>query len=656
MSDHHQELAHYLSQDFFKNLLNRLDDGFFLIDAEKKILFANRVLYETLGYSEGELANQPFPTLLSQDESQLKTWSTFQADLRKEGFAVGLFLFARKDGTPLTGKIKATATSDGSSEWMGFFRLRSFPEETIEFQDVTIQFLSVTSELAKYISESLPLHTMLERFMNVPMLHLDLSGGGIYLLDKNRNAALLEVSRNLNERFVQAVQRIDLELEFIQEILRQPRAMPLVDVLSPGLKLTELIHVLGYQNVLFVPLFFKESLLGFLQLIPHKSFSDFERTQIESLGSQIALAISNAHLIRDLRESEQKYSMVIDSASDGIMITQDGVFKFVNKHLADMVKRTITEMIGIDITQTMDPRYTDDLVRRYEERISGKVPREMYEGALLSKSGNSIPVEFNASRIQYEGRPASLSFVRDISRRIALKNQVVEQKEMAEFYNDVLTHDIQNFCHTMLGNLDLLMADLQESVQPGRLDNLKACQHSVQKVSRLIDRVRELMNIQIVQPENLSPLSLKNLIAEAIEIAHESFPQQTLSIKSSVSKDAYILGTNLVLLVFVNLLTNAVKHNDRSDKQVEIQVHSTTLHHRPAWRIDVADNGPGIEPQFRERIFERFQGFSKRKGKGLGLSIVQAMVKKLSGEIIVINEGSPIHLGGSTMRIVLPKA
>ena len=648
-----------LNVEFFDGILNSLRDAVIVVDPDGRVLYSNQAGESIFGYTPLEIAGEPLTRVLPCLANQDDTWDTLLDEVKREHSFEGWLQLKIKGGESIQAAVVAVGNFNEDGDlvrWVGAIRELSEQDGASEFQSVTIQFLAASSDLGKYISEGLPLHTLLERFFGSLMLHLDLIGGWIYLLDNTKQNLVLEVHRNLHPDFVFAIKKMSIELGFIQAIVARRNTTALFDVLEPGLKLRDMIREFGYQHAVSIPLYNKESLLGFLNLVPENELGDLEKSLIDSLGAQFALALSNAYLLRDLRESDRKHAMVVEGANDGIMISQDGLFKFVNKRTADMLGYRVSEMIGLDIRETMPPQHVDDLFQHYEARISGRVPHEMYEGFLRTKSGRLIQVEFNASRIQYEGRPASLSFVRDISQRIALQNLVLEQKEMAEFHNDILTHDINNFCQTMLGNIDTLVTELPEDLDKKHLQRLEICKNNVKKISYIIDRVSDLMHIQIIQPENLYPVSLHDLITEAIEITHETYPTQDIHIHLTGPKDAFILGSNLAVLVFLNLLTNAVKHNDKIKKLVEIKVSSTTSNDRPAWRVDVTDNGPGINPKNLDKVFERFKRYSQQEGKGLGLSIVRALVDKLTGYLLISDEQAPSALGGFSATVILPKS
>lgn len=644
--------------ELFDQIFDKLSDPITVTDKDGKVIFHNKAFLTLLDKPSNQVLGENWLTLFP--ELTFIDQSVEESEESSNLFPpMGKVTFISSNNVNYTFAVKSDDIAGGNIEPLGWvIKMTDITEQEIilESESITNHFLGISSDVGRYISEGLPLHTLMDKVLGSIMLQVDLEAGYIYTVDSNKTSATLQVQRNLADVFLSAIKSLNLELSFVQKLVEYGRPMVLTDCLEPGLKLTEFLYKFGYEHTVSMALFNKDQLVGFLNLVPPKPLTVLEMNLFENLGSQLALAIGNALLVKHRRESDRKYSTVVERANDGIMISQDDEFRFVNKQLADMLEYTVFEMTGMKISQIMNPKDSEELLRHYKARISGTLPQEIYQGSLVTKSGKPLSVEFNACTIQYEGHPASLSFVRDITSRISLQKQVVQQKEMAEFYNDILTHDIINFCHTLMGNIDNLAEDMPVDISRDFLKKLNTCKNNIKMISHIIDRVREMMFIQTIKPENLVPQNLDDTITEAIEIAHESLPAENVQISASVPKDAMILGNNLTILIFINLLTNAIKHNDKDEKLIKVNVQSTKTDEREGWMIEIKDNGPGIPEENREEVFKRFQRFSKREGKGLGLPIVNALVNKMMGGIFLSQDAADTKYCGITVSVLLPKA
>jgi diguanylate cyclase (GGDEF)-like protein/PAS domain S-box-containing protein len=144
-----------------------------------------------------------------------------------------------------------------------------------------------------------------------------------------------------------------------------------------------------------------------------------------------------------LRESEEKYRSVIERANDGIGIIQENsAIKFVNNQMAQMLGYQPAELIGRQFTDFVQTENIEELMNRYQQRFAGKAVPSVYELKLLKKNGEQIDVEINAGMIQYEGKPADLVFVREVTERKraeeALEASERRYRELVEDASDVV--------------------------------------------------------------------------------------------------------------------------------------------------------------------------------------------------------------------------
>ena len=133
-----------------------------------------------------------------------------------------------------------------------------------------------------------------------------------------------------------------------------------------------------------------------------------------------------------LKESEKKYSALVENSKDGIIMIQEGVLTFINEASTDLVGYSPEEMIGASFVNFIAPDYRDLVLRRYAERMEGKDVPPIYEVELLRKDGTTVPVELNAMHIQYGGKPTDLAFVRDITERKHAEMEVQKRQVYLE--------------------------------------------------------------------------------------------------------------------------------------------------------------------------------------------------------------------------------
>jgi len=119
----------------------------------------------------------------------------------------------------------------------------------------------------------------------------------------------------------------------------------------------------------------------------------------------------------DLKKSEEKYRSFMEASRDGVTVNIQGKIVYVNPRFLEMSGYTWQELSDMSILEVTAPEYIELVKNRTRRRQAGEYVPAQYELELLIKDGTRLHVEFNAALIEYEGKPASLTFIRDISRR-----------------------------------------------------------------------------------------------------------------------------------------------------------------------------------------------------------------------------------------------
>jgi PAS domain S-box-containing protein len=146
-----------------------------------------------------------------------------------------------------------------------------------------------------------------------------------------------------------------------------------------------------------------------------------------------------------LRESMENFKSLAENANDGILIAagEEGVNVFANKRASEITGYSLTELLKIGLRELVVPDEVEIVTRRFNKRLKGEKVPGQYETALVRKSGKVFPVELSSARTVWEGQPASIVIIRDITKRKkvedALRRRETELKVHAEELAEVNT-------------------------------------------------------------------------------------------------------------------------------------------------------------------------------------------------------------------------
>lgn len=143
-----------------------------------------------------------------------------------------------------------------------------------------------------------------------------------------------------------------------------------------------------------------------------------------------------------LRESEQKHSALVEQAKDGVYIVQDEVLKFANRALGEINGYSLEEMQDMPFLQVAAEDSKGLVAKRYRQRMSGAPTPSGYEIKIQCKDGTMKDVEVSAGIIQYQGRPADMGIVRDITERKRMDEALRESERLYRLLADNVTDTI----------------------------------------------------------------------------------------------------------------------------------------------------------------------------------------------------------------------
>jgi signal transduction histidine kinase len=199
------------------------------------------------------------------------------------------------------------------------------------------------------------------------------------------------------------------------------------------------------------------------------------------------------------------------------------------------------------------------------------------------------------------------------------------QRDTLLFVNRLLRHNVLNGMNIIQGNTDRI----HERVDDGEADRyLASTREQSEAIVDLIQDVRALMR-SVSGEERLQGISLASSLEPAVDNVRSAYPDATIA--CDPVPDSPVRADRLLDAVFENLLTNAVEHNDSDAPHVEVAVADRS----DGVAIRIADNGPGVPTEIRNRVFEPGEYGTESTGQGLGLYLVATLVERYGGEVAI---------------------
>lgn len=233
-------------------------------------------------------------------------------------------------------------------------------------------------------------------------------------------------------------------------------------------------------------------------------------------------------------------------------------------------------------------------------------------------------------------------------------HKLKEADQLKRQFLAMVTHDLHTPIHIVLGALQHVLDSPAGQLQPEQRRALELARRSAERQSRLVDDLLLLSRLdEGATRAPASPADLCAIVGQAVEEIEMMSGCHGLRLELDLPKEPLMVvgeADRLVQLV-TNLLSNALRF---ASSTVWIRVASESGNAR----IEVSDDGPGIPPAERERIFDRFVRLQTGRGgagAGLGLAIVRAIMQSHGGEVHAEDHLKPDGTcGGARFVAALP--
>ncbi|MGD2144360.1 MAG: ATP-binding protein [Anaerolineae bacterium] len=502
--------------------------------------------------------------------------------------------------------------------------------EQIEHLESEVRELYFLHETTRLLTATLDLDSVLGSLMAQVRDYFDVEAVSVALLDGESGQLTFRVAVGEAAEAVVGL-RIPVDKGIAGWVIREGEAVLITDAYSDSRFYPRVDEQTAFrtETLLAVPIMTDHEPIGVIEAINPSAgtFDDNAPRLLARVADQAALAIRNAELYERARQAERRYESLFQRNPAPILVLGlDCEVLDLNQEAADLLEHPMEELIG---------GFWWDLIGEPAAACEAtfdevRESRQVTVQTKLWSHGSLRVIEAHMTAIDYGGREA-IQWI---------GNDITEQLELERMQDDLIhmiVHDLRNPLSNVVGSLQMMRTALTQGDDSLPLmEVLGVAMRSSQRLRRLIDSLLDLRQLQEGKADLDKVMVAPRLLAqEALQSVRPivAKKEQKLTAEIPPNLPSVEVDRDMLIRVLTNLLDNAAKF---TPTEGEIAL---TLEKAPQMVLfKVSDTGPGVPPESKERIFERFtrlESTKRTRGTGLGLPFCKLAVEAHGGEIWV---------------------
>ncbi|MET0155383.1 MAG: PAS domain S-box protein [Rickettsiales bacterium] len=357
-----------------------------------------------------------------------------------------------------------------------------------------------------------------------------------------------------------------------------------------------------------------------------------------------------SEMSQNILTGEEKIRAILDNTVDGMITIDDkGKIESFNKACEKIFGYAAKEVLGRNVNMLMPEPYHDEhdqYLKNYASTGNKKIIGVGREVAGKRKDGSVFPLDLSVAEVKIgKGRVFS-GIVRDISERkrveaereIFVRDLERSNKELDDFAY-IASHDMKEPLRGLYNNARFLLEDYAEKLDADGKNMLERINYLSQRMEKLVN---DLLYFSRIGRQNLAiqKTDLNEVMEDIKKLMEDSLIEQNATILVPEKLPVVTCDKPRITEAFRNLIANAVKYNDKSEKTVEIGylTRFPNRHGKMLYGVFyVKDNGIGIKEEFYDDIFRIFKRLNEeddtKKGTGAGLTFVKKIIERHNGQI-----------------------
>ena len=515
------------------------------------------------------------------------------------------------------------------------------------------------------LSGEIVLNDLLKRLMSLMIETAGAEKGSLILTKNNDLVIEARTSITTGEEFELSTIRIEdseeLSLAVVNYVARTKEPVILDDAGTANAFVNDDYMLRKRPRSVFcLPIMRRGQLSGILYMENNQTIGAFTPERVEVMGvlsAQAAISIENALLYKNLEESAEKYRSLFENAQETIFIVQDGSIKFSNPRTSDLTGYSSAELSSLPFTNFIHPDDQDLVSEQNMKGLTEESVSNVYPFRIVRKDGATLWVQINSVLVNWEGCPATLNFLTDITelKKAADLNIRTERLKATGELAAGVAHNFNNVLQIIMAGVEMALIDL-ESGNTSRIKNyLEQVRDSSRFGSETVKRLQSFAKIRIEgEFSDSKRFDLSQLVKQVSEIGKPWWKTNLerdgiqVDLKLDLENGCFVFGKESELFeVLINLIKNAW---EAMPKGGDIRIKTAIIEDHII--LEISDAGIGVSSEDMERLFEPFWSTKGTAGTGLGLAASHGIVSSHGGTITAASK----HGEGTTFTIKLPLA
>lgn len=387
--------------------------------------------------------------------------------------------------------------------------------------------------------------------------------------------------------------------------------------------------------------------------LPNKSKRWFEVNLFPvPVGDELAHVHNTVFCVEDIserklaeerfKEMEINFKSVFTQVAVGVFLSNlNNEIIRANKRFYDLIEYSQEEFKDIQLIDITHPEDRDKSIKLSKKLLNGHCEHYSLEKRYITKSGRIVWVYLTVTAVKtQQGKPKHMiSVAQDITLRKTAEQELLYKKSELDTFVYRASHDLRGPVASLMGLYNIVKVEFAHD--KNAITYFEHYNNSVMRLHTVLQNLIDLTKIKESETE-LTEVDIKELIDSCMDTM-KSLPDYnriSFDIAVDINFKVYIDSKKFKTII-KNLVENSIIYaTPESTAFVKVQV----TYQENVLKIEVSDNGRGIEPRIQSKVFNMFfRGTEKSKGSGLGLYIVKNAVEKLNGSIQLsskLNEGT----------------